>query len=538
MTRTRVTAIALDGQVLVDSGAPAATLENHAARPEVLAALAGRLGEDRRVSSSTGEAFYYVALPLRRGGQIFGAVRLAVPLTQIDRALNQMMLGIAGLTLLVALLTAGLTLLVTRLLTVPLQELTRLVQRATTGHLTDRLPIRSNDELGLLAHSFNAMAGELDSVIRALSHQRDEMSAILDSVTDGVMIVDRQLRLRRINQAAVALFEPITGTANLPPAMLATAAQDRPLIEVVRDHELVTLVDQALRTDQPQRQVIERPLTAVAFSVLVTPIEAGSLTGALITLHDVTELRRLEQVRRQFVANVSHELRTPLANVKLMVETIQTNPDDQAMANTFLERINAEIDSLTQMVRELLELARLESGQIPLERRLQPLDQVVEEAVDRLRPQAERHGVLLAVAPALGRLPPVLFDRERLTGVMINLLHNAIKFTPPGGRIDVAGSLGADHLQIDVRDTGVGIAPDELPRLFERFYKVDKARSGGGTGLGLAIVKHTILAHGGRVWAESTPNHGSCFSFSLPLQSLQAGPLSTGGGLPAGQAAR
>jgi two-component system phosphate regulon sensor histidine kinase PhoR len=513
ITGARITVVDAAGVVLADTTGDAGHMEPHGSRPEMMAALAGRRGEASRTSTTTGTASYYVAAPLRRGDQIAGAIRLAMPLTEIERALRQILLAVAGLTALGAAMTALLTLFVTRVLTVPLRELTQLVGQAATGQFASRLPVRSRDELGLLAESFNRMAGELDRMIGAISHQRNEMSAILSGMTDGILIVDEQQRVQRINRVALDLF-----------AADSERAIGRPLIAVAHDHELAALVGQCLSGGQTVRQVIERGQGRRALSVTVAPLTTGALTGALVTLHDVSELRRLEQTRRQFVANISHELRTPLSTIKLMVETLQQDPTDVELVRDFLDRINGEIDSLTQLVRELLELSRLESGQAPLRLEWLAADQLVGQVIDRLRPQAERGGVTLGIDAGIAALPPLLADAERLQGVLVNLIHNAIKFTPAGGSVTVGGEASADAVSLWVRDTGVGIPPAELPRIFERFYKVDKARSTGGTGLGLAIVKHTVQAHGGQVWAESTPGHGSTFSIRLPVRARTPAP--------------
>jgi two-component system phosphate regulon sensor histidine kinase PhoR len=511
ITGTRVTVISMEGQVLADSAGQPEQMENHAERPEVAAALAGQRGETERTSTTTGQGSYYIALPIGAGPRQVGVVRLAVPLTEIERALRQTAAVVASVTILCASVAALLTFAVTQRLTGPLRDLTALVQRVAAGRFTDRLPVRTDDELGHLARSVNQMAGDLDRMVGALASQRDEVAAILNTVSDGILIVDRDQRIRRINQTALTMFETTVARA-----------LDRPLIEVAPDHDLAGLVGAGLDTGQPQRQVIERSIAPHALSVIVTPIASGELDGALVTLHDVSELRRLEQVRRQFVANVSHELRTPLANIRLMVETLQEDPTDLALTATFLTRINEEVDSLTQMVREILELSRLESGQAPLDLAWQPLDRLITQTIDRLAPQAQRQGVALTADASIAGLPAVVADRERLAGVLTNLLHNAIKFTLPGGAITVGGEADAAEVRVWVRDTGVGIPPEALPHVFERFYKVDKARTSGGSGLGLAIVKHTIQAHGGRTWAESTPGQGSTFSFSLPRQAAPA----------------
>jgi two-component system phosphate regulon sensor histidine kinase PhoR len=256
---------------------------------------------------------------------------------------------------------------------------------------------------------------------------------------------------------------------------------------------------------------------------------AGSGQVRLVILQDLTQIRRLEMVRRDFISNISHELRTPLASLKALVDTLRDGAlDDPPAAQRFLNRIETEVDSLTQMVQELLELSRIESGQVPLRLVPTPVAEVVTPPVERLHPQAERAGLGLSLALPPG-LPLVLADAERAQQVVTNLVHNAIKFTRPGGQVTVrayavedegrepASARHRSEIVIEVVDTGVGIPADDLPRIFERFYKADRARSGGGTGLGLAIAKHIVQGHGGRIWAESVEGRGSKFYFSLPL---------------------
>jgi two-component system phosphate regulon sensor histidine kinase PhoR len=248
-----------------------------------------------------------------------------------------------------------------------------------------------------------------------------------------------------------------------------------------------------------------------------TPPEEADAEGYLVILQDLTRIRQLETVRRDFISNVSHELRTPLAGLKALVDTLRGGAiKDRRAAKRFLKRMDSEVDALTQMVEELLELSRIESAQAPLHLAPTPVADVVLPPVDRLRPQAERAGLEYSVQLP-SQLPLVMADAERARLVLINLLHNAVKFTPPGGRIVVSAHLAAGEVVVSVRDSGVGIPADDLDRIFERFYKADRARSGGGTGLGLAIAKHIVQGHGGRLWAESVEGEGSTFSFSLPL---------------------
>jgi two-component system phosphate regulon sensor histidine kinase PhoR len=238
---------------------------------------------------------------------------------------------------------------------------------------------------------------------------------------------------------------------------------------------------------------------------------------AIVVLQDLTEVRRVETVRREFVANVSHELRTPLASLKALVETLQDGAlDDPSAAQRFLSQMDTEVDGLTQMVTELLELSRIESGQVTLKPEPADLRLLISTATERLHAQAQRAGIVLAAEVPEG-LPKALVDSERIQHVLINLIHNAIKFTPPGGRVTVSAAVDEKEMRIAVADTGVGIAAEDITRIFERFYKVDKSRSSGGTGLGLAIAKHIVQAHGGRICAESVEGKGATFTFTVPV---------------------
>jgi two-component system phosphate regulon sensor histidine kinase PhoR len=251
--------------------------------------------------------------------------------------------------------------------------------------------------------------------------------------------------------------------------------------------------------------------------VVVTPYLKRAGRGYLVMIQDLTQLRRLQTIRQDFISNVSHELRTPLASLRALTETLRDSAlDDPPAAHRFLDRMEVEVDALTQMVEELLELSRIESGQVPL--RLNPVlpSAAILPAAERLRPQIERSQQTLIV-DVPRELPLVLIDAERIHQVVTNLLHNAIKFTPPGGTIRLAASAHDDTVEVVVEDTGIGIAPAELPRIFERFYKADRSRAVGGTGLGLAISKHMIQAHGGKIWAESMEGEGSRFHFTLPV---------------------
>jgi two-component system phosphate regulon sensor histidine kinase PhoR len=288
-------------------------------------------------------------------------------------------------------------------------------------------------------------------------------------------------------------------------------------VVVTRDHELTALLRDALQRQEVRRSVIEFSRGDRTIEATARPVAGYNERFAIVTLRDVTELRRLESVRREFVANVSHELRTPLASIRAMVETLEAGAiEDDDLANEYLRRIVGEVDRLAALVDDLLDLGRLESGRV--HHHMEPLDprDLLTRAAERLRPQTERARLKMVIDVPAG-LPDVLADRARIEQVMLNLVHNAIKFTPPGGSITVRAHSEADMLVTEVIDTGAGIPEEEQGRLFERFYKADKARRSEGTGLGLAIAKHIVQSHGGMIHVESVPGHGATFSFTLPL---------------------
>jgi two-component system phosphate regulon sensor histidine kinase PhoR len=284
---------------------------------------------------------------------------------------------------------------------------------------------------------------------------------------------------------------------------------------VARDHRIIALWQQCREQGGERIEPVEVDRQGPFLQAIVAPLQDAEPRACLVILQDLTQVRRLETVRRDFISNISHELRTPLASLRALADTLRDGAlEDPPAARRFLDRMETEVDALTQMVQELLELSRIESGQVPF--RLAPVAvaDVVLAPVERLRPQAERFVLRLAV-DLPPDLPPVLADAERIQQVVTNLVHNAIKFTPSGGEVTVSAAAGEGEVVVSVHDTGVGIPADDLPRIFERFYKADQARSGGGTGLGLAIAKHIVQGHGGRIWAESIEGRGSTFYFSL-----------------------
>jgi two-component system, OmpR family, phosphate regulon sensor histidine kinase PhoR len=387
----------------------------------------------------------------------------------------------------------------------PVESLIIAVEQMRSGNFHNLEFPDGSSELNDLSQSLKHMAQHLGDQIDALTTERTKLSAVLNQMTDGVLIADPEGRVQLLNPAAERIFQ-IGGKRGL----------QRSVVEVLRYHQLVDLWRMA-REGQRQTTMLEIGPQHLFLQVTGMPLKTSLKGSTLILFQDLTQLRRLETVRRDFISNVSHELRTPLASLKALAETLQEGAlDDPPAARRFITRMETEIDNLTQLVNELLELSRIESGKVPLSfHRIQPCD-LLSPAYERMALQVERAGLAL-VMDCLPDLPAVFADPDRITQVMINLIHNATKFTPPGGQITLSAYRDGDYMVFFVKDTGVGIPKKDLSRIFERFYKADRARTGGGTGLGLSIARHMVESHGGFIWAESEEELGSTFYFSLPI---------------------
>ena len=393
---------------------------------------------------------------------------------------------------------------VARRVTRPIQHLTTASRQLMRGETPLRLPAPGNRETAELIHVFNRMAAEIQRKTRALEEKRERLASILTHLADGILIADATGQVRMVNPAAARLLAA------------SADAVGQPLAQVMGHHRLIELWRACRASGEVQEDTVHLMPSGRHVHAIVKPITQDAKGGYLVILQDVTEARRVEAMRRDFISNISHELRTPLASLKALADTLREGAlEEPEMAMRFLDRIDREIDAMVQMVEELLELSRIESGEVPLHIEPVPLYDVVVPPVERLRPQADRAGLTLRVdIPRPG--PSVLADAQRLPRVVTNLVHNAIKFTPPGGEITVFAWEQGDEVVVAVQDTGIGIPREALPRLFERFYKIDRARRGQGTGLGLSIARHLVQAHGGRIWAESEEGRGSTFYFTLP----------------------
>ncbi len=518
----RVTIIDHTGRVLIDSEADADKMENHANRPEVQDAFAHGTGQSVHRSITFGRELVYRAQRYDRAGSDPIVIRLAVPLSQIDLSLVELRQRLLIATLVVLLIGGLVSFAFARMFAARVQRLQRFSQRIAEGDFRPLLREGPRDELSDLADSLNQTAARLDREIRLLSGERNRSSAILRSMVEGVAVIDAEERLVFYNRAFSEIL--IVDPAN---------ADGRPLIEVVRNSDLVGLIRRALRGDEGLQSDITMGITqARSFSITAAPVKALDApvsgrdpqvkpSGAVVVLHDVTELRRLERVRQDFVANVSHEFKTPLTAIQGFAETLLAGAlDDPENNRRFLEIIRNHAIRLARLTNDLLKLARIEAGKMEVEFSSVGLLELIEGCTETTLLKANRKEITLEITVP-PQLPAVRGDAALLHDVLQNLLDNAIQYTPARGHISVIATAGPREAIITVADTGIGIPLADSERIFERFYRVDAARSreAGGTGLGLSIAKHIVEAHGGKLWVESTVGQGSRFSFSLPLDS-------------------
>ncbi|HJX62176.1 MAG TPA: ATP-binding protein [Dehalococcoidia bacterium] len=501
-----VTIIDSDGRALGDSDASPTSLGDLSQRPEVAQALSGELGKGSGYSEGLDGDVTYIAVPILSGQDSVGVARVSRLSSDISVSLSDI-----ALTLLVASLAAGsaaglVALVIGGTTARSLGRLAQAARRLAAGHLGERAPSAATAEVADLADAFNAMAASFQGTISRLAEERNRLESLLASSADGVVAVDRDGSITFTNAAVEALF-----------GVTRAEAVGKPFLHVVRDHELNELAGRCAALGERGLRVIAYGPEQRWLQASAVPIEGGGDWAGLIILHDLSEVRRLDTVRRDFITNVSHELRTPLAGIKASAETLKEGAlRDPEAAAEFVRHIENETDRLAQMVEELLELSRIESGAAPLRMDVVPVASLLERCVQRFAPQAERAGLSLSAEVVDGEKLAVRGDEDRLDQALGNLLHNAIKFTSAGGQVTVSAAARDGEVAIAVRDTGIGISTDDQTRIFERFYKAAEARGRPGSGLGLAIVKHIVQAHGGRATVESRPGQGSTFTVVLP----------------------
>ena len=501
----RVTIIAPDGTVWGESHEDRSQMSNHSDRPEVIQALANGVGNSMRFSQTLGVEMMYSAVAVEQGSQVLALVRVALPLSNVATDIASLQRVLIAATLLATILALLLAILIAGRISSPIRQLTQSVLQLAPRKIVE-LPIPpEKDEISQLAQTFNTMSVRLNDQISDLKTERATFEAVLQKMTDGVLIVDEQGLVQLVNPAAEKMFNIFSGHT-----------VGKPLIEVVRHHQPAEMWQRCQATGEPQRVDFEvgHRLSLQGIATSLSPAISGSI---LLLFQDLSRQRQIESMRRDFISNVSHELRTPLAALKALTETLQSGAlEDPPAAHRFLQQMETEVDSLSLMINELLELSRIESGRVPLNlASSRPID-ILTPAYERLSLQAKRAGLTFNLECSTD-LPPVLADATRIQQVLVNLLHNAIKFTPSDGKVTVSAIQQGQAVRFAVADSGIGIDSDDLPRIFERFYKVDRSRATSGTGLGLAIARHLVEAHDGRIWVESEVGRGSTFYFTLPL---------------------
>jgi two-component system phosphate regulon sensor histidine kinase PhoR len=509
---TRYTVIRADGVVIADSQEKPSVMDNHGKRPEIMAALAKGKGVSRRFSRTVGEDMMYLALPIEQGRETVGYVRASIPLTAVRTQMAQT----RAVVVLVAVGATAFALLigfvVARRVTRPITRMTEVSKAIAGGDYDQRIVTDRVDEIGALAEALNTMTVRLRDQFQTITNDRNKMAAILSGMIEGVIAIDHEERIVHINAAAARILcvpgDECTGKRIWEATRVREVSEA--LGGAMRDKQ-VTLGEARVATPQ-QEQVVQ---------LIATPLWDANddLAGALVVLHDVSELRQLETVRRDFIANISHELKTPLAAIRGLVETLIDDTEmDPGTHNRFLEKVRTQSSRLSTLVSDLLTISRLESEDAAQDFRSFDLREPVSESLRALKSVAESKR--LSLEHTMPDEPvAIIGDPEALRELVDNLAGNAIKYTPSGGRIKV--TLGTENgwAILDVEDNGIGIAPADQGRVFERFYRVDKARSRelGGTGLGLSIVKHVALSHGGNVSLRSALGEGSDFRVQIPL---------------------
>ena len=505
----RLTVITAGGHVLADSGSDPATMENHAGRPEIRDAFAKGDGLSVRRSVTVNRDMQYYAVRYSPAGGSPVVLRFALPVRAADDevwALRRR-LWLSSLVMLVVAGTASL--LISRSFASRVERLQSFSRRVADGDFRPIEADRSGDALEALAASLNDSASRLDRAIRTLTEERNLSSAILASMVEGVAVVNSNERLLFANDGFAGILE-----LDAPPKSGSS------LVEIVRQTELIEAV-RAVVAGAPRVEVeiSTGTLRQRIFAVTVASVRAMETSGAVIVLHDITDLRKLERIRRDFVANVSHEFKTPLTAIQGFAETLLAGAmDDPQNRIRFLQIILEHSRRLARLTDDLLELSKMDADRLDLELHRLSVSQFVQSCMETTQRSAQEKNLYVSV-DLQGSLPDIAADRRRLAEVLQNLLDNAIQYTPSGGKIKVSAVSDGEEVTFTVSDTGIGIPKVDQPRIFERFYRVDVARSRevGGTGLGLSIAKHLVEAHGGRIWVDSEVGQGSHFHFTVPV---------------------
>lgn len=509
--KARLTIVNNKGKVFAESEKSEVDIlkmPSHADRPEIKAALAGGIGEEIRYSSTLKIDMLYIALPIRDNNEIMGAVRLALPLASVQKTLSTIKKAIF-LSLFFALgLAFVLGSLLTQAIIKPINKIIHISRKFSSGDFSHKILLDSKDEIGELADTLNMMADSLEDKIKKVEIKNQQLKAILESMVEGIIVTEKSGHIISLNPTVEKIFN-----------ISEQDAEGKLFLEIIRNNDIADIINYVLENGKFKSCELSLvwPVQRI-FEINATPIfEKNSVSGCLLVIHDITQIRRLETMRKDFVANVSHELKTPLTSIKGFVETLLEGAlEDKENSRHFLQIIQDHANQLDNLVSDLLDLSHLESQEIKLETQSFDLKGLTDDILAGFKSQLKRKSIKAENILSGGLI--VKADKNKIGQVLTNLIDNAIKFNQEKGSVKIYSQDLDDKIKIFVEDSGIGVPEKDIPRIFERFYRVNKARSRelGGTGLGLSIVKHTIELHGGNVGVESTEGFGSKFWFTLP----------------------
>ncbi len=519
VTNARITVIDASGKVLADTESNAADMDNHLNRQEVKEAIEAGLGLSKRYSDTLKVNFQYAAIPIHKDGTLVGILRLSKPLYEIQKMTQRMYLNVLIAVLAGALIASFLGYKISENITMPIKEITYTATRIARGQLDKRINLKTDDEIAILADAINHMASTLSESIGSLQDKNAKLEAFMSSVVNGIIAIDSNERILFINPIAARMLniqeKDVTGKHFLQ--AVRNNQIDNYLKEIIKQNRFF---DVEIVLDYPAEKILKLYTNPIKY------VDRGDLAGIIITIQDITELRKLERMRTEFVANVSHELKTPLTSIKGFVETLKSGAlEDKEDSLRFLNIIEDEAERLYRLISDILSLSELEHRKHRGVPERIDVRHTVQEVISILKSQADKKGIQLET-DLQESIDSLYGDPDRFKQMLINLVDNAVKYTPDRGKVNVEAyqhvneTTGEKRIIIDVIDNGIGIAKEHVPRLFERFYRIDKARSRrvGGTGLGLAIVKHIVLSFDGEIEVESEVGKGTRFTVSIPIE--------------------
>lgn len=484
-------------------------IENHITRPEIRDAIKHGFGESRRFSTTKKVNMLYMAVPLT-GEKLLGFLRLAIPLAEIELIESKMQKIIIAALAFGIMLAVALGIIISTMISKPLSEMSFIAKKMARGDFSKKVYTRSNDEVGDLAISLNHMAGEIKNKMERISYEEAKLDAVISSMFEGIILTNEKGQILMMNPSLRKLF------------LIDSQPEGKRPIEVLRNNDIQDMVDTIIKDQRSITREDRFSHLSGEKTILINGapvLKENRIQGVILVFHDITEIRRLERIRQDFVANVSHELRTPLSNIKGYAETLLNGAiRDEANSREFTQIIYRESERLSNIIDDLLNISRIESGKMNMVFMPVEVKTVIKKVIDVLKNSAAVKSINIQLSIP-DSLPRIKADEGRFTQALLNLVDNAIKYTPENGSVNISTAKKDTSILIEVADTGIGIPEKDQPRIFERFYRVDKARSRelGGTGLGLSIVKHIVQAHGGEVWVKSSPENGSTFSFTIPI---------------------